>query len=120
MADSASGVLDPADTLHPQPPLPTPESFDFNMDVYNIYTMDVKTTISSTTATSHVEARALNSYLGASPVRPSIAISFSTLELLRCIRLFKVSYSIESFAKLVCYYYRVSFFTDRGVCGASC
>lgn len=120
MADSASGTLDPADTPHPQPPPPAPQPIDFDIDVYNIYTTDIKATISSTTATSLMEALALNGYLGASPIRPSVAISFSTLELLRCIRLFKASYSIESFAKLVCYYYRVSFCTDRELCGASC
>ncbi|KAH9929957.1 uncharacterized protein BXZ73DRAFT_47845 [Epithele typhae] len=52
-----------------------------------------------------VEALALAGYLGNTPVGPSIAISFETLELFRCLKLVKPSFSTEAFAKLVCYKY---------------
>ena len=53
------------------------------------------------------EAMAAAGYLPNTPVNPSIAISFQTLELLRCLRLFKASFSTEAFAKLLCHKYMV-------------
>ncbi|KAH9944949.1 uncharacterized protein BXZ73DRAFT_86554 [Epithele typhae] len=52
-----------------------------------------------------VEALALLGYLGNTAIGPSIAISFATLELFRCLKLVKPSFSTEAFAKLVCYKY---------------
>lgn len=64
--------------------------------------------MASDTALSVAEALVVNGYLGTTPVTPAVAISLKTLELLRRIRLVKASFSLEAFAKLVCYYYSVS------------
>lgn len=53
------------------------------------------------------EALVAAGYLGTTPIYPSLAISLKTLELLRVIRLFKASFSIEAFTKMICYMYYV-------------
>lgn len=98
----------PVPTPAAPPPLPDVDPINFEIEVFDIFTVAKTTSISSTTAQSAAEALVENGYLGSSPVRPAVAISISTLELLRCIRLYKASYSIEAFAKSVCYYYCVS------------
>ncbi|PCH42011.1 hypothetical protein WOLCODRAFT_119817 [Wolfiporia cocos MD-104 SS10] len=54
-------------------------------------------------------ALVINGYLGTTPISPSLAISLRSLELLYTIRLFKASFSIESFGKLMCHLYKVPF-----------
>ncbi|KZT70622.1 hypothetical protein DAEQUDRAFT_633977, partial [Daedalea quercina L-15889] len=80
------------------------------IDVFDIYTLRSTAIIPQT---SNVESTATMlisaGYLGTSPVKPSLAISLRTLELLRRLRLFKASYSIEGFAKLLCYYYTIPY-----------
>ncbi|KAH9846255.1 hypothetical protein C2E23DRAFT_872456 [Lenzites betulinus] len=94
---------------HPSPPAPLKSSidneYDLEMKVYDIYKLVPTVTVSLATATTAAEALILEGYLVVSPVKPSYAVSLQTLELLRCIRLFKPSFSIEAFAKLVCHYY---------------
>ncbi|KAI0371593.1 hypothetical protein BV20DRAFT_1035224 [Pilatotrama ljubarskyi] len=64
----------------------------------------------NTTSPSHcddtlslAESLVLNGYLSTTPIRPSMAVSLKTLELFRRIRLFKASFSMEAFAKLIPY-----------------
>ncbi|KAI9059666.1 hypothetical protein FKP32DRAFT_1614124 [Trametes sanguinea] len=47
-------------------------------------------------------AMAEQGYLATSPISPSLAITFNTLEHFRLLRLRKPSFSIESFAKVLC------------------
>ncbi|KZT12096.1 uncharacterized protein LAESUDRAFT_641586 [Laetiporus sulphureus 93-53] len=91
-------------------PSENPSSHDFTIDTLDIYTLATSATIRRRAEdVSASEALAHSRYLGTSPVNPSLAISFSTLELFRCIRLFKPSFSVEAFAKLVSYYYKIPF-----------
>jgi hypothetical protein len=52
----------------------------------------------------------LSGYLGATPHSPTIAISLSTLELYRRLRLRKPSLSVEAFTKVLCDLYHVRIF----------
>ncbi|TFY68930.1 hypothetical protein EVJ58_g720 [Rhodofomes roseus] len=79
----------------------------FQIDVLDIYTLQLNTVIQRpSTSESDATALVLAGYLGTSPVKPTLAVSLRTLELFRCLRLFKASYSIEGFAKLLCHQYR--------------
>ncbi|KAI9059827.1 hypothetical protein FKP32DRAFT_1613970 [Trametes sanguinea] len=49
-----------------------------------------------------VIAMAAQGYLATSPISPSLAITFNTLEHFRLLRLRKPSFSIEAFAKVLC------------------
>ncbi|KAL6307956.1 hypothetical protein BKA93DRAFT_815632 [Sparassis latifolia] len=68
-------------------------------------------TVITRTQDSHsaVLAIAASGYLAIIPVTPSLAISFKTLELFRCLRLQKASFSMEAFAKVICDYYAVPY-----------
>ncbi|KAJ8463735.1 hypothetical protein ONZ51_g10067 [Trametes cubensis] len=88
---------------------PSDEASNFEIKVLDIFDLVTTTTVSLSTSHSVCEALVANGYLGSSPVKPTLAISLRTLELLRCVRLFKPSFSIEAFAKLVCHYYRISY-----------
>ncbi|KAI0349439.1 hypothetical protein OH77DRAFT_1507473 [Trametes cingulata] len=80
-----------------------PTEYDFDIDVLNVYsnarTAHIKCSADQTTA----EALVLHGYLGTTPIATSLAISFETLELFRCVRLFKASFSTEAFTKLIPY-----------------
>lgn len=52
----------------------------------------------------------MSGYLGATPHSPTIAISLSTLELYRRLRLRKPSLSVEAFTKVLCDLYHVRIF----------
>ncbi|OCH83908.1 hypothetical protein OBBRIDRAFT_815670 [Obba rivulosa] len=56
---------------------------------------------------SAAEALTLHGYLATTPVSPSFAISFKTLELFRRLRLRKPSFSAEAFTKVICDFYVV-------------
>ena len=73
----------------------------------NFYTLENTVEIQIQEHQHAAEAMALAGYLPNTPINPSIAISFKTLELLRSLRLFKASLSTEAFTKLVCYKYMV-------------
>ncbi|KAI0362962.1 hypothetical protein BV20DRAFT_959256 [Pilatotrama ljubarskyi] len=80
--------------------------YDFEVDILDIYTTDRATTVPrSADVVSPAEALVRHGYLGTVPLNPSLAISLRTLELLRILRLFKPSLSIEAFTKVVCYIY---------------
>ncbi|KAG1869941.1 hypothetical protein F4604DRAFT_1926724 [Suillus subluteus] len=85
------------------PPPSEPSPYDFSIDVINIYTLATSAYIhSSPTIETPAEALILNGYLGATPHSPTIAISLSTLELYRRLRLRKPSLSVEAFIKVLC------------------
>ncbi|KAI0667165.1 hypothetical protein C8Q78DRAFT_932730, partial [Trametes maxima] len=77
--------------------------------VYDIFNMAQTATISLRNASSVSQALVSHGYLGATPIRPSVAISLRTLEMMRCVRLVKPSFSIEAFTKLICYYYHIPY-----------
>lgn len=94
----------------------TPESPSFSIDVLDFYTLTTTATIPmDSSCETRAEALVLSGYLGTVPLQPSLAVSLKTLELLRCLRLFKASFSIEAFAKLMCHYYSVSSSPDSVV-----
>ncbi|KAF9242903.1 hypothetical protein BU15DRAFT_86685 [Melanogaster broomeanus] len=82
-------------------------SYDFTIPCINIYTVATEVTISrSATVSNPVEALVLNGYLSSTPHSPTIAVSFSTLELYHRLRLRKPSFSVEAFAKVICDIYK--------------
>ena len=87
------------------------DSFHFVIEVLDIYTLAKNTAILQTADSKSVaESLMLHGYVGNSPLKPSLAISVRTLELFRCIRLRKASFSVEAFAKVLCDLYNVSLF----------
>ena len=93
-------------SLSPSPP--TAESYDFTIQVIDIYSMHTSVLIQrGEDSISPAVALAESGYLGATPENPSLAISFKTLELYRRLRLRKPSFSVEAFAKVICDLYVV-------------
>ncbi|CDO75653.1 hypothetical protein BN946_scf184941.g6 [Trametes cinnabarina] len=90
-------------------PVDIDPEYSFDIDVINIYGLQTLVTITRSPDESAVIALARHGYLGNSPVNPSLAISFKTLELFHCIKLVKASFSAEAFAKLVCYQYYIPY-----------
>ncbi|KAG2120942.1 uncharacterized protein F5147DRAFT_741824 [Suillus discolor] len=89
---------------------PSPSSYDFEIECIDIYTLSNTTHIQCHTNVKTVsEALVLNSYIGATPESPSIAISLRTLELYYRIRLQKPSFSAEAFMKVLCDLYNAAF-----------
>ncbi len=82
--------------------------YDFFIRVIDIYTLEEVVEIKPLASTkSGAAALVMQGYIGASPVKPSLAISIKTLELFRRLRLRKASLSAEAFAKVICDYYLV-------------
>ncbi|KAH9939342.1 uncharacterized protein BXZ73DRAFT_43852 [Epithele typhae] len=71
----------------------------------DLYSLRKNVTVEVSSGQWTLEALALAGYLGNTPVGPLLAISFETLELFRCLKLVKASFSTEAFAKLICYKY---------------
>lgn len=100
--------------LHADGELP-PESkathtqFDsLNLPVFDLFTLATTVhVVRPQNASSEARCIVAAGYLGVSPLRPNLAISLKTLEHLRNIRRFEASYSIEAFARLLCYDYKV-------------
>ncbi len=94
----------------PTDPMPGPRdsSYDLTIDVIDMITLE-KCKCFARAATQRTPiAIAEGGFLPASPVDPSLAVSFRTLEYFRRLRLRKASYSVEAFAKTVCDLYGVS------------
>lgn len=92
----------------------THTSFAYTVEVYNIYTLLRSITIQrSPDSTSPALDLMRHGYLAKSPTKPTVAVSITTLELLYRLRPRKASFSIETFAKVVCDYYNVS--DNRGL-----
>ncbi|KAI1782519.1 hypothetical protein LXA43DRAFT_977529 [Ganoderma leucocontextum] len=79
------------------------------IDVIDLYSGATSAEIPVAGNQTFAEALVLAGYLGTTPIYPSLAISLKTLELLRVIRLFKASFSIEAFAKMICHMYYVPY-----------
>ena len=91
-------------------PSENPSSYDFTIDTLDLYSLTMSTTIHRGAEDMSVsEALVRSGYLGTSPINPSLAISFPTLELLCCLKIFKLSFSMEAFAKLTSHYYKIPF-----------
>lgn len=87
---------------------PAPAMYDYTIDMFNLRTLQTSAVIPRSAETSSTaKALVLAGYLGTTPLMPTLAISLETLQLLRVIRMFKASYSMESFVKLLCHYYKV-------------
>ena len=96
----------------PQPSSPsssgsTPDSYDFNITMIDIYTLQRNRNIHRTSEMKTAVALMSHGLLSNVPLLPSIALSLSTLELYRRLRLWKPSFSVEAFAKVVCDLYMV-------------
>ena len=87
---------------------PLPNDFSFSIELLDIYTLETTVRVPCSGEDLPIEALVKNGYLGNVPSRPTLAISFKTLELFRRIRLRKSSFSVEAFAKVVCDLYSVS------------
>ncbi|TFY51826.1 hypothetical protein EVJ58_g10360 [Rhodofomes roseus] len=94
----------------PDQPPPNVAADGFNIRVFDIYSLAESAYITRpATFDSEAPCIVASGYLGTTPIRPSLAISLRSLELLRSIRRFKASYSVEAFAKLLCYYYKITY-----------
>ncbi|KAG6819075.1 hypothetical protein H0H93_015744, partial [Arthromyces matolae] len=83
-----------------------PENYDFEINVIDLYSLDTTATIRrSPESTSAAVDLTRAGYIGNTPEKPSIGISIKTLELFRVIRLHCPSFSVEAFAKTLCYLY---------------
>ncbi|KAL7283898.1 hypothetical protein ACG7TL_001170 [Trametes sanguinea] len=90
-------------------PMNVDPEYSFNIKVIDIYTLGTSATITRSPDCTAAEALVRHGYLGNSPVNPSLAISLQTLELFRCLKLVKASFSAEAFAKLVCFQYFIPY-----------
>jgi hypothetical protein len=79
-------------------------SYDFEIEVLDIYTLQRKAIIprNSKSASPAIDLVCAG-FLSATPESPSLAVSLKTLELFRSIRLYRASFSIEAFTKVVCH-----------------
>ncbi|KAI9060960.1 hypothetical protein FKP32DRAFT_1678555 [Trametes sanguinea] len=96
------------------PPVVPPDlelnpDYTFTIDVIDIYNLSTLTTITRSADCSAAVALVRHGYLGNTPINPSLAISLKTLELFRCLKLVKASFSAEVFAKLICYQYYIPY-----------
>lgn len=88
---------------------PIVTGWDFDQDIIDLYTLAQVAVIPRDEDTTVAVALVRAGFLGASPNNPSFAVSLRTLGLLYTIRLFKPSFSIEAFAKVVTHTLAVSF-----------
>jgi hypothetical protein len=82
-------------------------SYDFNINTIDIYTLQCNRNIHRTSEMKTAVALMSHGLLSNVPLLPSIALSLTTLELYRRLRLRKPSFSVEAFAKVVCDLYMV-------------
>ncbi|KAK7444532.1 hypothetical protein VKT23_015210 [Stygiomarasmius scandens] len=86
---------------------PSDLEYDFEISTINLYTLERTIQVARDAHTEPNVALVRAGYLGNSPVAPSIAVSLKTLELFHVLRLFKASFSIEAFAKVLCHLYKL-------------
>ncbi|KAI0713716.1 hypothetical protein C8Q76DRAFT_768688 [Earliella scabrosa] len=98
--DEGVQIRDLMGLRHPDP---------FAIEVLDIYSLARTTNVCFSGALTHAAALVMHGYLPTVPELPNLAISIKTLELLRCLKLFKPSFSIEVFAKLLCHYYIIPY-----------
>ncbi|KAI0069613.1 hypothetical protein K474DRAFT_1608419, partial [Panus rudis PR-1116 ss-1] len=86
------------------------ERYRFRIRVADIYTLEKTVSILPPPGCqSGAEALILHGYLGATPLHPSLAFSLRTMDLFRRVRLYKPSFSVEAFAKLICDFYEIPY-----------
>lgn len=118
--DTSPGVVNPPeDFARPPPQLsssPAPVSdgtrirdhtYDFDIDVVDMYSLARSAHVQRDATQTTVIALAEQGYLASTPVSPTLAITFNTLEHFRLLRLRKPSFSLEAFAKVLCDSYAV-------------
>lgn len=88
---------------------PVVQGWDFDQNIIDLYTLACVAVIPRDETTSVAVALVQAGYLGASPNNPSFAVSLRTLELFYTIRLFRPSFSVEAFAKVVTHTMAVNF-----------
>lgn len=83
-------------------------TLDATINILDLYTLERTSTIHrSQTSTSIALDLARDGYMSSTPVSPSYAMSFKTLELFHRLRLRKPSFSAEAFTKVICDLYTV-------------
>lgn len=90
---------------------PALDGYDFDIDVLDIHKLSRVAVIPCNEQTHASTALVLAGFLGTSPEHPSLAIALPTLELFYTIRLFRPSFSVEAFAKVICHTLSVSYFS---------
>ncbi|KAE9406005.1 hypothetical protein BT96DRAFT_751532, partial [Gymnopus androsaceus JB14] len=91
------------------PPTAASESFSFNISIIDVHSLESEARIERNEETTASVALVQAGYLGTAPEQPSLAVSLRTLELYYTLRLFKPSFSIEAFAKVLCHLYSVPY-----------
>lgn len=94
-------------TIPEPPPFVRDSTYDFEIDVVDMYNLARTAVIQRAATDTTVMALATQGYLAATPISPSLAITFNTLEHFRLLRLRKPSFSLEAFAKVICDSYAV-------------
>lgn len=87
------------------------DEYDFEIDVLDLDTLDLNQLIPWRGVPAN-EALVLEGYLGATPEKPTIAVSLAALELYCILWLVKPSLSVEGFTKFLCYKYSVSYIKE--------
>lgn len=100
----------PTATEH-MPPNDPCHDYDFTINVIDLYELKHEVKIPRDATQTAPIAAALAGYLVTSPERPSLAVSWKTLELYRQLRRRKSSLSIETYAKVICDLYQVGVVT---------
>ncbi|KAK7438765.1 hypothetical protein VKT23_017896 [Stygiomarasmius scandens] len=85
------------------------QGWDFGIEVFDIYNLSRSAFIPRNDNTEAAVALVHAGFLGNTPEQPSFAISLQMLELLYTIRLYKASFSIESFARVLCHTYAMPY-----------
>ncbi|THU95263.1 hypothetical protein K435DRAFT_819798 [Dendrothele bispora CBS 962.96] len=83
--------------------------YDFGIDVLDIFTLSRSALITRDADTQAAVALTRAGFLVNSLEQPSIAISLRTLEHFYTIKLYKASFSVESFAKVLCHTYSIPY-----------
>lgn len=87
---------------------PADNMYSFTIEVLDLYTLDKTAHIPrNEDSTFPAVAVAAAGYIPQTPVNPSLAVSWATLELLRLFKNRCSSLSIETFAKVLCDLYKV-------------
>ncbi|KAF8814021.1 hypothetical protein BYT27DRAFT_7071949, partial [Phlegmacium glaucopus] len=84
-------------------------SFDFSIDIIDLYTLQRTYTIHRTAQMKTAVALMTQGFLSNVPLLPSVTLSLETLELYRRLWLRKPSFSVEAFAKVVCDLYMIPY-----------